>query len=402
MIRSSKASVELTISSEIGSKQRYENNYARPSWPGGRSGVTVGIGYDLGYTTPENIKADFGPLLPSAMVVAMQNVAGLKGAQAASGLITVRSRVLIPWQVAMKVFLDVDLPRYEDMLIRSCPRAVELPGDCFGALTSLVYNRGDGGFHSPDDRFREMRAIRDAIASGNFSEIPAQIRSMKRLWGDAQRGLITRREQEAKLFEQGLINKTGTLPDFLGKKKPVTPGGNEGYDVQVETVQRNLVMMNYHEVGDIDGHFGSKTRSAITAFMIDRGKDPGNGELTPEVYTEISAAISETWTRPISEKRSKATAKDIAKKVPTVDSTWWQKLWAYVLGLPSATGAVFKYIFGDQQKIADYVDPVKNFFASIPTELYFVAVAAIALAILIQAKRVQDATVEAYQRGKIN
>ena len=137
--------------------------------------------------------------------------------------------------------------------------------------------------------------------------------------------------------------------------------------------------------------------------MTDRGKyPPGDGTVTPEVIAEINAAIEEGWTRPIKEERKNATAKDIADKVPSVNQTWWQKLWAYLLGIPSAGGAVFKWLFGDQQNVGDYVEPVKNFFASIPPELYLLAVAAIAAAVFIQAKRAQDATVEAYRKGEIN
>lgn len=43
------------------------------------------------------------------------------------------------------------------------------------------------------------------IAINVLSDIPNQFRSMKRLWIDkGLDGLITRREDEAKLFEEGL------------------------------------------------------------------------------------------------------------------------------------------------------------------------------------------------------
>jgi hypothetical protein len=49
----------------------------------------------------------------------------------------------------------------------------------------------------------EMRAIRDAVVGGRFADIPAQLRSMERLW-PVGNGLRARREREAKLFEAGL------------------------------------------------------------------------------------------------------------------------------------------------------------------------------------------------------
>ena len=56
--------------------------------------------------------------------------------------------------------------------------------------------------NSPEDRRREMRAIRNAVARGDLQEIADQLRAMKRLWiGKNLAGLIARREAEAKLVE---------------------------------------------------------------------------------------------------------------------------------------------------------------------------------------------------------
>jgi len=59
--------------------------------------------------------------------------------------------------------------------------------------------------NSPEDRRREMRAIRAAAAAGDLAEIAAQLRAMKRLWeGKGLGGLITRREEEAQLVESAM------------------------------------------------------------------------------------------------------------------------------------------------------------------------------------------------------
>lgn len=414
-MRSSQAAVDLIVENEVSSKAMYEKKYKRPEWPGGASGVTVAIGYDLGYVTRDKVANDFGQYLPGAMIIAMQNVVGLKGEAARKATAQIRNRVEIPWDVAMQVFEDVDLPRYEAQLIRACPGVEELPPDCIGALTSITYNRGAGGWTAQGDRFREMRLIRAAIIAKNYQAIPGQIRAMKRLWqGKNLPGLLRRRDEEAKLFEIGL--KGGTqprddLPDWLKEKqRPVTPEGSPNvqpqrarYSTQVKSAQEDLVAMNYHEVGDIDGKYGGRTRAAITAFMTDRGKPAGNGELTQEVLAEIDVAMGEKWSRPIKPERANATAKDIENKVPTVKQTWWQKVWAMVLGIPTAAVTVFKSIFGDQGDAAtSYIQPVRDALSSIPTEIYLIAIVGLAVAIFIQAKRVQDRTVAAYQRGEIN
>jgi peptidoglycan hydrolase-like protein with peptidoglycan-binding domain len=36
---------------EVGGRDYYDSSCARPAWPGGDSGVTIGVGYDLGYQT---------------------------------------------------------------------------------------------------------------------------------------------------------------------------------------------------------------------------------------------------------------------------------------------------------------------------------------------------------------
>jgi peptidoglycan hydrolase-like protein with peptidoglycan-binding domain len=174
------------------------------------------------------------------------------------------------------------------------------------------------------------------------------------------------------------------------------------YDLALEVLQRKLVYMNYHEVGDIDGKYGGKTRGAITAFMNDRGR-PTDGAVTADVVNEINKALSENWSRPIALSRANATAKDIADKVPIVNQTFWQKVWAYILGGPAAVLGVFKGVFGDKgEALGDYLQPIHDFFARIPSELYIMAVLGIAVAVFVQAKRVQDATVASYQKGAIN
>jgi GH24 family phage-related lysozyme (muramidase) len=85
--------------------------------------------------------------------------------------------------------------------LRIYPQVVELPGDCAAALVSLVFNRGPS---LSGDRRREMCNIQALLKTGNFKEIPNQFREMKRLWPDSK-GLRRRREEEADLFEGGLV-----------------------------------------------------------------------------------------------------------------------------------------------------------------------------------------------------
>lgn len=51
-----------------------------------------------------------------------------------------------------------------------------------------------------------MREISEALTEGSPEKIPPKIRAMKRLWEGKPglRGLLIRREEEAKLFEEGI------------------------------------------------------------------------------------------------------------------------------------------------------------------------------------------------------
>ena len=43
--------VEMIVEFEVGNKKYYESKCKSPIWPGGSSGVTIGIGYDLAHVT---------------------------------------------------------------------------------------------------------------------------------------------------------------------------------------------------------------------------------------------------------------------------------------------------------------------------------------------------------------
>ena len=103
-----------------------------------------------------------------------------------------------------------DLRKWSALLDRALPNARELPPESYGALVSVIYNVGSAGFDRQGDRYAEMRKIRELMETRQFSEIPAQIRSMKRLYPN-RLGLQARRDKEAQLFEKGLAAPTAKL-----------------------------------------------------------------------------------------------------------------------------------------------------------------------------------------------
>jgi hypothetical protein len=206
----SQKAVNLIIREEVSSEEVYRKRYTGPIWPGVQSGVTIGIGYDVGYATPARLRADWQGRIPDKMIAVLTRACGVTGA-AASGLAKqMRGQVVVPWEAAISNFKDVVLPRWVATVKGKLPNCDKLHPDCLGALVSLAYNRGPS-FLNTGDRYREMRAIRALMATQKFSGIPAQFRSMKRIWPNVA-GLRDRREREAKMFEQGLRLKVPSAP----------------------------------------------------------------------------------------------------------------------------------------------------------------------------------------------
>ncbi len=195
--------VNLIVNFEVTSKEVYDKKYQQPIWPGGESGVTIGIGYDCGFATATEIARVWGPYISPAHLALLQGVAGKKGTQARDAIASVKA-VKIPYNVASQVFYQSTLPAYAASVKKAYPGVEKLPPDAQAALLSLVYNRG-ASTNAADDRRKEMAAIVPLVKTGDVKGIGAQIRSMKRLWPNVG-GLITRREKEAVLAEQASFN----------------------------------------------------------------------------------------------------------------------------------------------------------------------------------------------------
>jgi hypothetical protein len=201
---------------EIGSRAYYDKIAKHPSWPGGGSGVTIGIGYDLGQHTRDQFMADWrGREVTSEPFAALRAVCGLKGAMAKWVIHTVDS-LSVDYSDAVEVFDQTVLPRYIAMTERAFPNCDKLTPDAFGALVDLVYNRG-ADVTSLTDQRSEMRAIKLAMASLNLPAIPGYLRSMKRLWPNS-RGLQARRDWEADIFEVAISGKP--LPAIVPTAAP--------------------------------------------------------------------------------------------------------------------------------------------------------------------------------------
>jgi hypothetical protein len=198
----SAAAQSMIIGFEVTDEAYYNARWRKPTWPGLNSGVTVGIGYDLGQTEPGRIARDWGSMVNDATLKWLVGCAEIKGGSARALAESAPGAIDIAWESACKVFGNSTLPDVAISVRRSLPNTEDLPSDSFGALISLVMNRG-ASFSADGDRYAEMRGIKDAMVAKTFAKIPDLIRDMKRLW-PGTRGLQDRRDQEAALFERGL------------------------------------------------------------------------------------------------------------------------------------------------------------------------------------------------------
>jgi len=207
----SKRATSLIIASEVSGIAQYQQRFHNPTWPGGTSGVTIGVGYDLGFVNIREYRGAWSYYLGAEDFAALAECCGLQGALADKALERV-GRIDIPWKVASRQFEEQIQPRCTGETQGVLANCDVLSADSLGALVSLVYNRGAAGFvvpasKDPGGRFTEMRNIKTLMDAKQFAGIPGQLLAMRRLWQSDPhgQGLVLRRELEAQLFSIGLV-----------------------------------------------------------------------------------------------------------------------------------------------------------------------------------------------------
>ena len=201
-------SLKLILEFEVGGGENYYNKFLKnPAWPGEQSGVTIGVGYDLGYVNKAEFSEDWKDL-PKETFDRLYKVVGIKGYNA-KNLIRGLKDISIPWDLALKVFNNKTVTKFYNLTRETFPNFDNLPEDAKGGLVSLVFNRGAA---LEGDRRREMKLIRDGMKLvSNYDQkaltfIANQIRNMKRIWagGSIEKGMSRRRDAEAKIIEESL------------------------------------------------------------------------------------------------------------------------------------------------------------------------------------------------------
>lgn len=196
----SPGALRLLVDTEVGSPALYTRRFQRPVWPGGASGPTIGIGYDLGMQTGQNIATDWSVHPQVDRLRAGSGMSGTRGQQATRTM----QDVVTPYPMAYGVFRDRSIVKYYRITRRAFPGMDKLGKNAQGGLISLVYNRGGTISCAPNSSRYEMCVIRDVcVPARDTACIASQLRAMKRVWkgSSIERGMSVRREHEAKLAE---------------------------------------------------------------------------------------------------------------------------------------------------------------------------------------------------------
>lgn len=191
---------QLIMDFEVGGGQtHYERYLSHPTWPGYASGVTIGIGYDLGYSVPGVIHRDW-QLLPFEERARLASTSGVTG-KLARLLVPSVNDIFVPWQIAKGVYDRVTIGRYWQMTKRAFPGVEALCPKAQWACMSIVFNRGSS---VAGERRREMREMRDAVERRDYTEIAHFNRASCRIWvgTEIERGMQRRRFAESALIER--------------------------------------------------------------------------------------------------------------------------------------------------------------------------------------------------------
>lgn len=182
-----------------GGKPYYDKKLSKFTWPGGASGPTIAIGIDCGYYTPTELASIFS-FVPKDQLKLIQEASGKKGAAGKEYTKNLRQAgITVDWEKAEHIFETFTWPKFSKLAEKAFPGLDELHEDAYGAIVSLVFNRGTS---MKGDSRKEMRNIRAYVSESNYKKIAQEIRNMKRIWvGKNLDGLLERRDAEALLIQ---------------------------------------------------------------------------------------------------------------------------------------------------------------------------------------------------------
>lgn len=190
------AVVDLIVRWEVGSPKQYVAKYQGVICPGGSSGPTIGIGYDLGTQTAATIRADWlgHPEADEIATASGQTGPGKCNAWRAS-----HRGIRVTYHEAIANFTQVTLPAYERMAARTYRNGwTEITRWHQGGLLSNGYNRG---FSTLGSRNAEKLHTKQVCVPGNDAPCTStDLIASCRVWAGTNiyTGLCNRRKDEGR------------------------------------------------------------------------------------------------------------------------------------------------------------------------------------------------------------
>ena len=198
-IVASKKGIDLLVYSEVSSEAYYEKFLQHPCLPGGQSGVTIGIGYDISECSKNTFINDWHDFLSIEDLNSLITCVGLKGNAAKNAISNQKvKKIKVSLDSAKKVFYKNSLIKYTKETHNLYPGLEKLHPDAIGALISMIYNRG-ASIHG--NGREEMASIVHLVAVEDYNGIAAMISHSKRIWQGKKglEGILKRRDAEASL-----------------------------------------------------------------------------------------------------------------------------------------------------------------------------------------------------------
>src|SRR5215469_3210216 len=108
----SQLSFSRMITEEDGDQNFYHKHYEHLDWPEGSSGPTCGVGCDLGYMTPDQVRANWASIVSNQTIESLVAACGLKGEEAHRYVRAHGNSVTITWDQAIEEFARRELPEW--------------------------------------------------------------------------------------------------------------------------------------------------------------------------------------------------------------------------------------------------------------------------------------------------
>ncbi len=160
---------KLVLEFEVGGRKGYKQTYCHPERPPDPSGITIGLGYDLGYSILTQWDEDWKALLGGDEFDKLRATVGKKSGSAQSLLPALRS-ITIPWTAAEHVHQISTVPRS----LRRTDREGKLRQPVFETETWTVVGLHHEGF----DQF-EGRARLDGKPGKSYANEGVSINSIR-------------------------------------------------------------------------------------------------------------------------------------------------------------------------------------------------------------------------------